>query len=90
LVAGFARGRDLGAFSSLRVGSDALGVVEIEQHGGTVRGGFEQVFKLAQRERANHVALVTGEVIGSRLVFAQIDVEVIHPEVGHYFLQLRR
>ena len=73
-----------------RIRADALGVVEIEQHGRAVRHGFKQVFKFAQRVRANHVALVADEVVRHLLVLAQVDVEVIEPEVGHHFLQAAR
>ena len=44
---------------------------------------------LPKRERANHVALIADEVVGRRFILAQVDVEVIEPEIGHHFLQLR-
>ena len=50
--------------------------------------GFKQVFKLAQRVGADHVALVADKIVGGGFVLAQVDVEVIEPEVGHHFLQL--
>ena len=50
--------------------------------------GFKQVFKLAQGAGADGVALVADEVVGHLLVLAQIDVEVIEPEIGHHFLEL--
>ena len=63
-------------------------VVEIDEHGGAVRNGFEQVFKFAECAGADGVALVADEVVGHLLVLAQVDVEVIEPEVGHHFLKL--
>ena len=49
---------------------------------------FEQVFKFAERSRANHISLKTDHVIGRRLVFVKKHVEVIEPEIRHHFLQL--
>ena len=79
---------ELGALSGQRVGADALGVVEIGEHGGAVSYGFKQVLKVAKRAGADGVAFIADEVVGHLLVFAQVDVEVIEPEIGHHFLEL--
>ena len=67
---------------------DALGVVEVEQHGGAVSDGLEEVFETAEGMGADDVALEADEVVGHLLVFAEVDVEVVEPEVGHDLLEL--
>ena len=64
-----------------------LPVVEIEQHGGTLRGGQQQILKAAQHVRADRVAFITGDQI-SVPVFIQIDVEVVVPKIGQDLFQL--
>ena len=70
-----------------RVGADGEPVVEVDHHGGRLGGGEEQVAELAEGVFADGVALVGGGVplVG---VFADVDVEVIEPEVGHDLLKL--
>jgi hypothetical protein len=85
---GAARGGEVGTLRCERVGADAAGVVEINEHGWAVRYGFKQVFKFAEGTWANGVALIADEVVRHLLVFAEVDVEVIEPEVGHDFLKL--
>ena len=88
LGVGASGGDELDSFRGKRIGADAAGVVEIEQHGWTVRGGFEEVFEFAERERADDVPFEADEVVGHLAVLVQEDVEVIEPEIGHHFLQL--
>ena len=70
-----------------RVWPDRKPVVEIHHHGRRLGRGQQQVAKLAQRMRANRIALVGGGVplVG---ILGHEDVEVIEPEVGHHLLQL--
>ena len=69
------------------VGADGQPVVEVDHHGRAGGGGEEEVAELAEGVFADGVALVAGGVplIG---VFADVDVEVIEPEVGHDLLEL--
>src|SRR5690348_1323620 len=73
--------------SSLRVGTDALPIVEIEKHRRGLGGGNQQITKLAQSVWTDGIALVGGGVmlVG---VFVYKNVEVIEPEIGHHFEQL--
>ena len=72
---------------AMRVGADGLPVVEVDHHGRAGGGGEEEVAELAEGVFADGVALVGGGVplVG---VFADVDVEVIEPEVGHDLLEL--
>ena len=54
---------------------------------GLLRDRAEQVAELAERVRANHVAIVLGEE-QARLPFAGEHTEVILPEVDHHFVEL--
>ncbi len=69
------------------LGSNAEPVVEIKQHRGTLRRRYQQVFELAERMRTDRVLLVAREQQPLRS-FADEDIEVIEPEVGHDFFQL--
>ncbi len=62
-------------------------IVQVEQHGRTLRRGEQQIFEFSQRAWANHFLLVVGEeeALGT---FAGEDVEVIEPEIGHHFFEL--
>src|SRR5580658_4323730 len=51
------------AIGDIGVWSDAEPIVEIEEHGRTLRGRDQQVFKFAQGMRTNDVALVAGEQV---------------------------
>src|SRR5665213_525195 len=64
-----------------------LPVIEIEQHGRTLRGGEKQVFEFAEYVRPDDIALVTGDHQAVR-AFIDIDVEVVVPEIGEHFIQL--
>ena len=83
------RRSDLRALGRRRIRPHAFGVIEVEHHGRTVRHGFKQILKLAQRPRPDYVALEAHQVIRHLLVLAQVHVEVIEPEIGHHFLELR-
>src|SRR5262249_52100679 len=71
----------------LRVRTDALPVVKIEQHGRTLGSGHQKVLELAQRVRADHVTLVSGDHVAVR-TFADENIEVVVPEVSHHFVEL--
>ena len=77
-----------GTVGELGVGADAGGVVEIVQHGGAGGSGYEEIFKAAEGDGTDRIALVTGYVIRSLLRFSDVDIEVIEPEVDHDFLKL--
>ena len=66
---------------------DALRVVEIEQHGRTLRGGDEQVLELTECVRADGVFEIVREE-RAVLVLVLVDVEVVGPEIGEDFVQL--
>ncbi len=53
-----------------------------------MRHSLKQVFKFSHCVGANGVALVTDQVVGHLLVFAQVHVEVVEPEIGHHLLKL--
>ncbi len=53
-----------------------------------MRRCFEQVFEFAQSVGPDGVPLIADQVIRHGLVLAQIDIEVIEPEIGHHFLEL--
>ena len=55
-----------------------------------MRCGFEQILELAQRVGANHIPLIAHQVVGRFFVLVQKDIEVIEPEVGHYFIAVAR
>src|SRR5260370_418923 len=69
------------------VRADGQPVVEVDHHGRAGGGGEEEVAELAEGVFADGVALVAGGVplVG---IFADVDVEVIEPEVGHDLLEL--
>ncbi len=75
------------AVGEIRIRSYAQPVVEIEEHGRTLRCRHQQVLKLTHGVRTDHVALVAGEqvAVGS---FPNEHIEVIEPEIGHHFFQL--
>src|SRR5205823_9846238 len=87
LLACFLVGAIRNSVSEIGVGPDAKRIVEIEQHSRALCGCSQQVFELAQGTRPNDVTLVAGEQVA---IFSLADkyVEVIEPEIGHYFLQL--
>jgi hypothetical protein len=66
-------------------GKTAQVLIEIHQHRRALRCGAQQIRKLAQGERTNHVAIVDS-LADTHLVDA--DREVIGPEVDHALLQL--
>src|ERR1700733_10284918 len=70
-----------------RVRSHAHPVVEIKEHRWTFRGRHQQIFELSQSMRADRLLLVVckQEALGT---FADENIEVIEPEVGHHFLEL--
>ncbi len=68
--------------------TDALGLVEIEEHGGALRGCDEKVFKFAHRMRTDDLVLVVRQIPGREFALAQIHVEVVQPEVGHHRFEL--
>ena len=74
-------------FRLIRVRSNALPVVEIEKHRRTLSGCNQQVFEFTQSTWTNHITLIGSEhvTIGA---FIDEDVEVIHPEIGHHFVEL--
>ena len=74
-------------FCQVRIGANAFPVVQVEQHGRAFGRGCQQVFEFAQRMRADHITLVGGEHIAVR-AFADEYVEVVKPEVRHYFVEL--
>ena len=69
------------------VGAHAQPVVQVEEHGRALGGGFQQLAELAQGARADDVALVAGDQVAVRALVEE-DVEVVEPEVGHHFFQL--
>ena len=69
------------------IGSDGLPVVEVEQHGGTLGGGFEQVFEFAENAGADDVAFVCGDQVAVGALI-EVDVEVIEPEIRQDFVEL--
>src|ERR1039457_3202257 len=73
--------------SAARRRSSRLPVVEVEEHGGTLRGGAQQVFELAEDMRANGIALVGSDQIVIRALVDE-NVEVVVPEVGEDLFQL--
>ena len=75
------------AAGRLRVGADALEVVEVEEHRRTLGSRFEEVAEVAERVGADHVAVVGGQepAVGA---LAGEDVEVVRPEIDHHLLQL--
>src|SRR5580692_12178785 len=75
------------AVGDVGVRSDAQPVIKIKQHGWTLCGRDQQVFKLAESMRANDIAFVACKqvVLGA---LADEYVEVVEPEIGHHFLQL--
>ncbi len=75
------------AGAEVRVGADRLPVVEIEEHGGALRGGEQKVFEFAEDAGADDVALVGSDHV-SILPFVDIDVEVVEPEICEDFLKL--
>jgi hypothetical protein len=81
-LAPFAGGRMRGRLCSHR-----LPVIEIEQHGGTLRGSAQQILELAEDVRANGVAFIGRDQITVGAFF-QEDVEVVIPEIHEHFFQL--
>ena len=79
----------LPAYSACFVGSGphAEPVIEIEEHGRALRRGHQQIFKFSQCVGTNDVTLVAGdqEPVGA---FADKDVEVVEPEIGHHLFEL--
>src|SRR5690349_7138936 len=72
---------------SAGVRSNALKVVEVEQHRRTLRRRFEQIGELRQRVGTNRVAIVRSQQPAIGALVSE-DVEVVGPEVDHYFLKL--
>ncbi len=70
LAAGEDDGRAPGPAGRLGVGADALGVVEVDEHGGTRGNGGQEGLKVAEGVVAYGVALVGGKEVGLFLVFA--------------------
>jgi hypothetical protein len=86
----FAEGVQLHQFSRVVLIERAAaraGVVEIEKHGRRLCGREQQLFERAPDARADRVALVARhEKTIER--FAGEDIEVIHPEIDHHFVEL--
>src|SRR5260221_9758514 len=74
-------------FCQVRIGTDALPVVQVEQNGRTFGRGRQQIFEFTQRMRTDHFTLIRSEHVTVR-AFADEDVEVVEPEVRHHFIQL--
>ncbi len=62
-------------------------IVQVDEHCRAFRRRDQQVLELAHCIWADHVHLVVGSQI-SIGVLRPKDVEVVEPEVGHYFLKL--
>ena len=62
-------------------------IIEIKEHGRTFRRRDQEILEFAQDMRANHVAFIRREHVAIR-TFVDEDVEVIHPKVGHHFVEL--
>ena len=77
----------LAPFAGGRLGSDRVPIVEIEQHGGTLRGGAQQILELAEDVRANGIALICRDQITIGALLYE-DIEVVIPEIREDFLQL--
>src|SRR6266700_4544101 len=71
----------------IRIRSNAQPVIKIKEHGRALRSGHQQIFKLSERVRTNHVALIARDQVTIR-AFAYEHVEVVEPEIGHHFLEL--
>ena len=55
-----------------------------------MRHGYQQVFKVAERARTNHIAFKADQVVRLFVILMQVNVEVVQPEGGHDLLQLVR
>ena len=67
--------------------SDILPVIEVEEHGRALRGGFEHVAEVTEHIRPDGFAFVLAQVIARRALAGE-HVEVVEPEVDQHFLQL--
>src|SRR5258707_11901812 len=71
----------------LRIRPHALPVVQVEQHGRALRRAYQQVFEFSQHVRTDHITLVSRDHVPVR-AFADKNVEVVVPEVGHDLFKL--
>src|SRR6059036_1411936 len=62
-------------------------VIQVDEHGGTLRGCPEKVSELPQNVRANRVHLMGGSQppVG---ILAPEYIEVVVPKISHHFLKL--
>ena len=66
-----------------------LEIVEVVQHGGAFRRGLEQVAEFAEHVRADDLAVI-GDFQDAARPLADIDVEMIAPEIHQHLVQLAR
>ena len=78
---------DLARVVFVRLALDADPVVQVLEHGGTLGAGGEHVAELAERIGADHLAVVhrLHPLVG---ILADVDVEVVRPEVHHQLVEL--
>ena len=70
-----------------RVGRDAQPIIQIEEHGRTLRGGGEQLGEISQSMGPDRIVL-EGSQEPPVNSLAGVDIEMVHPELNHDFLKL--
>src|SRR4029453_3821941 len=62
-------------------------VVEVEEHRRALRRGLQKILELAEEGRSDRVTLIRGKKPSVCTLIGE-DIEMVHPEVCHAFLEL--